>query len=85
MASATLDNDKAENTDQSRALTLQESGALAIPSTPNFGMMFQDGAVDVTGKGLSFMRLLHSFRRRWLVALFVASLFAGIAFFVLGY
>jgi polysaccharide biosynthesis transport protein len=82
MASATLDNDKAENADQSRALTLRESGALAIPSPTNFGMMFQDGAVDVTGKGLSFTRLLHSFRRRWLVALFVASLAAGLAFFV---
>lgn len=59
-----------------QALILKESQSLSTSSP--FGMPMLSGEeIDVTGKAITFARLVHAYRRRYLLATFVGLLMAA--------
>ncbi|MGC4002039.1 MAG: hypothetical protein QM811_02370 [Pirellulales bacterium] len=62
-----------------RALILKDSHAHAGGNPYGFPMMMSDSA-DVTGRAFTFGKLLHAFRRRYLLATFVGLILGGAGF-----
>jgi len=58
-------------------LILKESQGLSLPTPFNMPLLSGE-EVDMTGKAITFARLLHAFRRRYLLATFVGLLLASI-------
>lgn len=58
-----------------QAMILKESQGLSSPSPYSMPLLSGE-EVDITGKAITFARLVHAFRRRYLVATFVGLLLA---------